>query len=136
MSGIDDLLDGIPIPRMARAAQRFDRPQVSDVEADLLRGLSAKGVFRSLAAGARVAVAVGSRGIANLPEVTRIVVRELKKAGVAPFLVPAMGSHGGATAEGQKALLEHLGITEGFTGAPIRSSMDVAQVAVSPRYRI
>jgi hypothetical protein len=136
MSGIDALLDGIPIPRMARAAQRFDRPRVSDIEAEILRGLSATGAFASLRPSARVAVAVGSRGIANLPEVTRIVVRELKQAGAAPFLVPAMGSHGGATAEGQQALLEHLGVTEAFTGAPIRSSMEVAQIAVSPRFRM
>jgi hypothetical protein len=134
MSGIDDLLDGIPIPRMARAEQKFDRPMARDIEGDLLRGMASKKLFQSLAPGAAVAVAVGSRGIANLPEITRIVVKELKRAGAVPFLVPSMGSHGGATAEGQKALLEHLGITEDYTGAPIRSSMEVTHVALSPRF--
>ena len=134
IGGIDNLLDHIPVPRMVRVGQNFARPRTPDVEAELLRGLDAKGSFRSLVPGSRVAVAAGSRGIANLPEVTRIIVRELKKAGAAPFIVPAMGSHGGATAEGQKALLEHLGISEGLTGAPIRSSMDVEKVGISPRF--
>lgn len=134
MSGIDDLLDGIPIPRMVRAVQKFQRPRADDIEGDILRGIASKKLFKSLPPGASVAVAVGSRGIANLPEVTRIVAREIKMAGCIPFIVPAMGSHGGATAEGQKALLEHLGITEDYTGAPIRSNMDVTKVALSPRF--
>ncbi len=134
MSGIDDLLKDVPIPRMAKVAQSFERPRVADVEAELLRGLAAKPVFEPLPRGASIAVAAGSRGIANLPDVTRIVVRELLAAGARPFIVPAMGSHGGATAEGQKALLEHLGISERFTGVPIRSSMEVVQVATSPRF--
>ncbi len=134
MSGIDDLLRDVPVPRMAKVVQSFERPRVADVEAELLRGLAAKHVLEDVRRGASVALAVGSRGIAHLPEVTRIVVRELSAAGARPFIVPAMGSHGGATAEGQKALLEHLGITERFTGAPIRSSMEVVQVAASPRF--
>ena len=134
MSGIDDLLNHIPTPRMVTVAQTFDRPTVADLETELKRGLMAKGVPGSVRAGASIAVAVGSRGIANLPEVTRVVIRELKQAGALPFIVPAMGSHGGATAEGQKALLEHLGITEEYTGAPIRSSLEVVKVAVSPRF--
>jgi hypothetical protein len=104
------------------------------VESAVLSGLSAKKVFAPIPKGAEIAVAVGSRGITNLPEVTRLVVGRLKAAGAKPFIVPAMGSHGGATAEGQKALLEHLGITEDFTGAPIRSSMEVVEVARSPRF--
>ncbi len=134
MSSIDDLLNTIPIPLMARVDQRFDRPVVPDLEKVIRRQLRGKGLLDSVQRGARVAVAVGSRGIANLPEVTRSVVEELRQAGALPFIVPAMGSHGGATAQGQKALLEHLGITETYVGAPIHSSMDVVQVAVSPRF--
>ncbi len=119
---------------MARVAQRFDRPSVDDVEGELLRGMTERRILPSVRPGDRIAVAVGSRGIADLPGITRIVVRELKAAGAEPFIVPAMGSHGGATADGQKSLLEHLGITESFTGAPIRSSMDVVRVATSPRF--
>jgi hypothetical protein len=134
LSGIDTLLDRIPVPRMVRVAQNFERPRTEDIEAELLRGLESSRVFAAVVPGARVAVAVGSRGIANLPDAARIIVRELKKAGAEPFIVPAMGSHGGATAEGQKALLEHLGITERYTGAPIRSSMEVDRVGISPRF--
>jgi len=134
LSGIDELLREVPVPRMATVAQSFERPRVADLEAELLRELAAGGILGAIPPGASVAVAVGSRGIAHLPELTRILVRELAAAGARPFIVPAMGSHGGATAEGQKALLEHLGITERFTGAPIRSSMQVEQVAVSPRF--
>ena len=93
---------------------------------------AAKRILEPIRRGATIAVAAWSRGIANLSDVTRIVVRELKAAGAKPFIVPAMGSHGGATAEGQKTLLEHLGITEEYTAAAIRSSMEVVQVAASP----
>ncbi len=134
VSGIDDLLDDIPIPRMVKVSQVFDRPVVGDVGAEVKRRLAAKGILGSVPAGARIAVAVGSRGIANLPEITRVVIRELRQAGAEPFIIPAMGSHGGATAEGQKSLLEHLGIHEEYTKAPICSSMEVVKVAVSPEF--
>lgn len=136
MSGIDELLDHIPVPRMARVAQSFDRPVVAGVEEAVRHQLRTGKLFDAIQPGATVAVAVGSRGIANLPQVTRTVITALRQAGAVPFIVPAMGSHGGATAEGQKALLEHLGITEAYTGAPIRSSMEVVQTGVSPRFRM
>ena len=74
--------------------------------------------------GAEVAVAVGSRGIAGLRDIVRTAVAELRAAGAEPFVVPAMGSHGGATAEGQRAVLAGLGITPDAVGAPVRASMD------------
>jgi hypothetical protein len=76
----------------------------------------------------RVAVAVGSRGISNLAEVVAAVVMKLKKAGCEPFIVPAMGSHGGATAQGQEEVLSARGITEESVGAPVRSAMKVASM--------
>ena len=72
-----------------------------------------------------VAIAVGSRGISNLTEVVRTVVEKLKKAGCEPFIVPAMGSHGGATAEGQREVLGARGITDESVGAPVRAAMEV-----------
>ena len=75
-----------------------------------------------------IAVAVGSRGISHLPEIVRVVVSKLKESGCAPFIVPAMGSHGGATAEGQVEVLRARGITEGSIGAPVRATMEVTQL--------
>ena len=78
--------------------------------------------------GKRIAVAVGSRGICNLPEIVRTVVDYLKDMGASPFIVPSMGSHGGATAEGQKCVLRSLNITEDTMNCPILSSMETVCV--------
>ena len=80
-----------------------------------------------------VAVGVGSRGIAGLPELVKAVVDFVKSRGARPFIVPAMGSHGGATAQGQRDTLEHLGVTEASVGAPIRATMEVVECGVSSR---
>jgi hypothetical protein len=85
-------------------------------------------IQRSIMPGAVIAVGVGSRGIANLPTVVRCVVEQLRMADAHPFIFPAMGSHGGATASGQRHVLAQLGITEASVGAEIRSTMDVQQI--------
>ena len=82
--------------------------------------------------GATVAVAVGSRGIRHLPTLVRSLVEALREQGLTPFVMPAMGSHGGATAEGQKTMLADLGVTEETVGAPVRSSMAVTAVGCLP----
>jgi len=81
-----------------------------------------------VASGSRIAVGVGSRGIANLTQVVRDVVVKLRDAGGEPFIFPAMGSHGGATAEGQLQVLEARGITEGLVGAPVLATMEVVSL--------
>ncbi|MFP4309619.1 MAG: hypothetical protein ACLFQQ_20600, partial [Desulfococcaceae bacterium] len=78
--------------------------------------------------GHRVAVGVGSRGIDRLPELVALVCGRIREIGAEPFVVPAMGSHGGATPEGQASVLEHLGVTEDSAGAPAVSSLEVRQV--------
>src|SRR5690606_8206455 len=83
-------------------------------------------------AGQSVAITVGSRGIANISVIIRAAVEHLKSLGAEPFIVPAMGSHGGGTAEGQRAVIEGYGVTEEFVGAPIRSSMETVVVAETP----
>lgn len=88
--------------------------------------------FRTLRPGARIAVAVGSRGIANLAVIVRAAVRELLSRGARPFIIPAMGSHGGATAEGQREVLAGYGITEAGVGAPVVSSLDVVDLPRAP----
>lgn len=85
-------------------------------------------ILRKIPRGAPVAVTAGSRGVDRMDEVIREICRVFREAGADPFIVPAMGSHGGATAEGQRRLLEHLGISEKQMGAPVRSSMETVSV--------
>ncbi|MCH8192510.1 MAG: DUF2088 domain-containing protein [Planctomycetes bacterium] len=98
-------------------------PGIEDVTAEVRRGL--EGLSVSVKPGARVAIAVGSRGLANLTAIVRAVADTLKGMGADPFVIPAMGSHGGATAEGQQAMLENLGVSAETVGIPIRASMEV-----------
>lgn len=78
-----------------------------------------------------MAITAGSRGIANIAEIIRAIVDHFKQLGAKPFIVPAMGSHGGGTDEGQRQVIESYGITESFVGCPIRSSMDTVEVCRS-----
>lgn len=133
MSAIDKLLEQIPIPRMVRARQTFDRPRVGDLDATLSRMLDDGGYLSKIRPGQRVAVTGGSRGITDIAIALKIVVREIRSAGGDPFIFPAMGSHGGATAEGQIHILHNLGVTEEFVGAPILASMDTVQIGTSEK---
>jgi hypothetical protein len=107
--------------------QRFNRPLCENV-AEAVRREFAK-VNHCLLPGAKIAVAVGSRGIAALDRIVKAVVDEATRAGARPFIVPAMGSHGGGCAEGQAGILAEAGITGETMGAPIRSSMEVIEVS-------
>lgn len=103
--------------------QSFPRPRVANIEEAVHDRLARSGA--AFSRGKSIAIAVGSRGIANLQQITRSVALYLQNLGVQPFVVPAMGSHGGATAEGQAAALASYGITEEAMGCPVRSSMEV-----------
>ena len=124
-SGIDRILEGVPLPAVAPVRQEFPDSPIADLEAALEAALAAGGLAEMVRPGQRVAVAVGSRGLANLPELVRLLVQALRRLQADPFVVPAMGSHGGATAAGQTQLLAKMGVTEDAVGAPIRSSMEV-----------
>ena len=102
-----------------------------DVEAAVAAGFVGAGVHDLVTRGDRVAITAGSRGIRDLPAVLRAAVAAVRGAGGDPFIAPCMGSHGGATAEGQRATLESLGVTERTVGAPVVSSMDVVSVGES-----
>ena len=121
----------VVLPAVHEVRQRFDLLPEADALAELGRqwGRAAR-QLAPLKPGARVAVAVGSRGITDVVPVVRDVVARLRAAGCEPFVVPAMGSHGGATAEGQTAVLESLGVTQEAVGAPVRATMDVVQLGV------
>lgn len=119
-------------PTFARVTQRWNQPRIADVEAAVTAALEAEGLRARLRPGMVGAITAGSRGVARLPEILRAAVAFCRAAECKPFLFPAMGSHGGGTAEGQRALLADLGITEGSVGAEIRATMEVIQVAETP----
>ena len=105
----------VPLPRMANVRQRFAGTRLPDIPAAIAAQFERSEVRSRIQPGQSVAVGCGSRGIANIAQIARSVIRELQAAGAKPFVFPAMGSHGAATAEGQKKVLESYGITESFT---------------------
>ena len=116
------------LPKMARVRQIFQQPEIEDIPAKIREELGRKQLRNRVKPGQRIAVTAGSRGIANIPLILGTVVAELRAAGTEPFLLAAMGSHGGATPEGQMEVLRSLGITEEAVGAPIEAGMEVEPV--------
>jgi hypothetical protein len=128
MTIINELTSKVTIPRMVKIRQRFNAPEIEDVPKAVQEAIEKANVLGRIKPGDKVAIAIGSRGVADIQILARETANSVKKAGGMPFIVPAMGSHGGATAEGQKEVLEQLGVTEETTGAPIVSSMEVVEV--------
>ena len=126
------LLEDVAFPKIVKARQNFPSPEPIGIEREIARELSRPQIASRVQRGSRIAVAVGSRGIAEIDRIARGVVKQLKELGGEPFIVPAMGSHGGATAEGQADVLAHLGITERTVGAPVMSSIEVVEIGTSP----
>jgi hypothetical protein len=127
---VRDLHYDAPFPRLLPVRQKFDAPQVRDVAAatrEALEPLRAR-----VKKGMRVALTVGSRGIHDVPVVLRETGAWLHEQGAEPFVVPAMGSHGGATAEGQVQLLASLGVTEESVGLPIEATMETVELGRVP----
>jgi hypothetical protein len=122
----------MPLPRMATAQQMFDVSRIADVPGEVRRQLAEFGLNRRVLPGQRIAITAGSRGVANIAEIIATVAAELKLAGAEPFVVPAMGSHGGATAEGQREMLAGYGIVEDRIACPILSSMDTVEIGHTP----
>lgn len=122
---IDGLSD-MQCPLMALVEQSFTSNEIlpNEIERVIQRQFSREDIRAKLKPGMKIAVGVGSRGIVHLDEIVRSTIRELRSCGVEPFIVPAMGSHGGGTAEGQIKVLYEYGITEMNVGAPVRASMD------------
>jgi hypothetical protein len=119
-------------PRLIRVRQNFPDRSIKDIPAEVRRQLSEAGFAARLKPGSRIAIGVGSRGIANIAAIVRSVVDFWKSAGMRPFIFPAMGSHGAATAEGQADVLAHYGIHEATIGCPVESSLDVVSLGRSP----
>ena len=123
-------LTGVPrastFPRMLRVKQQFGGPQLPDVAGSVQETLS--NLKLPVKPGQSVALTVGSRGVVNIDTIVQATVKYLQALGAEPFIIPAMGSHGGGTAEGQAAVLAHYGVTEGTMGCPVKSTMDVVQI--------
>lgn len=117
-----------PLPAMYRVRQKFARPSVDSPEKTIAREMARESVRGKIKKGQRVAVAVGSRGIRNLAVIVRSIVREIERYGGEPFIVSAMGSHGGGTEEGQRKILKGYGITEEAMGVPVITSLDVVEL--------
>ena len=115
-------------PQIFRVRQHFDVPQVEALPREVETQLAELSLDSKVKSGQTVAISVGSRGIFGIHQIVKAIADHLKKLGAEPFIVPAMGSHGGGRAEGQQRLLESLGVTEAFCGCSIRSSMETVVV--------
>jgi len=114
------------LPQIVKIRQNFKSAKISDVSAKTVQEVSRVG--NTIKPGDRIAVAVGSRGIRNLQQIVMAVIKEIKRLGGSPFIVPAMGSHGNATPEGQKEVLASYGITEQLLGIPVIATMETVNI--------
>ena len=120
-------------PNMIRVRQQLVAPTLTDVRAAVRAELQKLDLAARVKAGQRIAIPAGSRGIANIVTILETVVEEMRALGLSPFIFPAMGSHGGATAEGQREVLATYGITEERLRVPIQATMEVIELACTPR---
>lgn len=127
---VSNIIKDVYVPKMFKVKQHFSHEKLdhAEIPAEITNLLSSKKFAEKIRPGMKIAITAGSRGIANIPLIIRTIVDFVKSKGALPFIVPAMGSHGGATAEGQKAVLQSLGISEETMGCPIRSSMTVKNI--------
>ncbi|HEX9014452.1 MAG TPA: lactate racemase domain-containing protein [Chloroflexota bacterium] len=120
------------IPRFHRVRLDFSRQKIGDLPAAVAAAMDSQEGAARLGGGKKVAITAGSRGINRIGEVIAAVVEQVRRYGGEPFVVPAMGSHGRATAEGQVELLAELGVTEKSVGAPIKATMEVVELGRLP----
>lgn len=115
-------------PKMAKIKQHFSNEKITNIPYIVENEFKRIDADKIIQPQMEIAITVGSRGIANIPLLVKSVADEIRKRGAIPFIIPAMGSHGGATAEGQIEVLHSLGVTEDYTGCEIRSSMEVIEI--------
>lgn len=119
-------------PSIFRVRQKFVSRRIDDIPARIAAEIERAGIRNKIRPGQSVAITAGSRGINNIVTILRTVVTILREWGACPFLVPAMGSHGGGTAEGQVGVLKAYGITEDSVGCPIRATMETVVIGQTP----
>jgi hypothetical protein len=126
---LGSLLDGVVIPPMATVRYSMPTaPRIDDIDQAVADQLRRAGVGDQIRPGQRIAIGVGSRGVGRIADIVFALVREIRRRGATPFVVPTMGSHGGATAPGQREVLERLGVTESAVGATVLSDMATDEI--------
>lgn len=131
MSILHELLAGISPPVLYLTRQKFEPARIDDIAVALTQELEKSPGLKELKPGMRIALTAGSRGVRNMALILKVIVSYLKSIELDPFIIPAMGSHGGAEAEGQRQVLESMGITEAYCEAPIYSSMEAVQIGTT-----
>ena len=128
------LADTVALPRMVKVRQKLDHTNIprEEILGKVRQELLQCGMAQRIHKGDSIAITCGSRGVANIALIIKAIVDFVKKAGGEPFVFPAMGSHGGATAEGQREILTGYGVTEEYLGCPIRATMEVDQLGQTP----
>src|ERR1700674_61073 len=126
---LNELLNPVSLPEVVHVRHHMPaQPALQDIREAVHAEMLRVGAGTMIKPGQRIAVGVGSRGIARLPEIVAALVAELRALGAVPFIIPTMGSHGGATADGQRAVLTHLGVTPERVGAPIEAQMETVEI--------
>ncbi len=131
MSTVSRILKQVKLPKMIKISQEFPRPRIEDVGAEVLRELQRPELDGRIKPGMEIAIGVGSRGIANEQLIVRTIVDHVREAGGSPFIVASMGSHGGATVEGQTEILRGYGITEENMGCPLRIGTETTVIGAT-----
>lgn len=128
------LADTVALPRMVKVRQKLDHTNIprEEIPEKVRQELLQCGMAQRIHKGNSIAITCGSRGVANIALIIKAIVEFVKEAGGEPFVFPAMGSHGGATAEGQREILTGYGVTEEYLGCPIRATMEVDQLGQTP----
>ncbi|HHZ01521.1 MAG TPA: DUF2088 domain-containing protein [Tissierellia bacterium] len=131
MDAIRSMLDHIEIPKFARIRQHFDDTKIENIEEEIKKQFNSEKIRDIIKEGQTIGITVGSRGLANLKEIVKYICDNIKSKGATPVILPSMGSHGGAVAEGQADFVRGLGVTEEFVGAEIRAGMEVIQLGTT-----
>ena len=133
METITALIRDVPIPKMVKIRQNFDRTHIPEAELAgvVTRELDREEIGGKILPGQKIAITCGSRGITHYAVMARAMVDFVKSKGAEPYIVASMGSHGGATAEGQLQILRDYGITEEAMGCPVKSSMETVEIGLS-----
>lgn len=132
MGMIEEILKPVKLPNMVRIRQIFDESKVEDVAATVRAELERDEIASSIKPGMRISLSCGSRGVDNIALVLKTIATFVKEKGATPFIIPAMGSHGGALAEGQLKIVNDFGVTEEYCGCEIISCMDTVEIGKTP----
>jgi nickel-dependent lactate racemase len=126
-----EILKDISIPRMIPVLQNFPQNGIKNIPPEINKLLNQKKIKQLIRPGMNICITVGSRGIANNFTIVKEIVKFVKNSGANPFIIPAMGSHGGSTPQGQTSILKEFGITPESCGCPIISSMETVKIGVT-----